>query len=101
MQQQTLNFSGYPNSPGWKKRGTSSEAARAIKPHANTLRNQVLEVLQHEEMTADEAAAAIGKTPFSVRPRITELFRLGLIEETGVRRLNDSGSFAAVWRAKQ
>lgn len=98
--QQTLEFK-YPRSPGWKKSGTSKDAAKKVKRLANTLRDQMLEVLRHEALTADECAAAIGKTPFSCRPRITELFKLGLIEETGIKRLNDSGSFAVVWRAKQ
>lgn len=101
MNQLAMRFDKYPNTPGWKKSGTSSDAANKMKPHSSTLRNQVLEALRHEEMTADEAAAAIGKTPFSVRPRVTELAKLGLIEESGVRRLNDSGSFAVVWRVKQ
>lgn len=99
--QLSFNFDKYPNSPGWKKDGTSRDAARKMKRTANTLRDQVLEALRHEAMTSDECAAAIGKTPFSIRPRVTELAKLGLIEETEVRRLNDSGSLATVWRAKQ
>jgi len=98
--QQTLNLK-YPSSPGWKKEGTSKDAARRMKGAANNLRSQVLEVLQREELAADEVAAALGKSILSIRPRLTELFKLGLIEETGARRLNDSGAFAAVWRAKK
>lgn len=98
--QQTLNLK-YPSSPGWKKEGTSKDAARRMKKISISLREQVLEVLQREEMTADEAAAAIGKSILSIRPRLAELFKLGLIEETGARRLNDSGAFATVWRGKK
>lgn len=100
MEQQILDLNKYPNSPGWKKDGTSKDAARRIKKCSVTLREQVLEVLKHEELTSDEVATALGKSILSIRPRVTELFSRGLIEETGARRLNDSGAFAAVWRAK-
>lgn len=100
MSQLAMKFDGYPNSPGWKKDGTSKLAARAIKPRANSIRNQVLEVLQHEALTADEVAEALDLSILTVRPRCSELLKLGLIEETGVRRLNDSGKLAEVLRAK-
>lgn len=101
MSQIEISFDKYPRSPGWKKDGTSKDAARRMKRTANTLRDQVLSALRYEPMTSDECAAAIGKSVLSVRPRITELFKLGLIEESGVRRLNESGAFAAVWRVKK
>lgn len=99
MQQQALVFK-YPKSPGYKKTGTSSEAAKAIKPKVSTIRDQVFEVLQSEALTADEVASALDMSILTVRPRCSELLRMGLIEETGTRRLNDSGKFAEVLRAK-
>lgn len=97
--QQTLNFK-YPRSPGWKKDGTSKDAAMAVRTKANPIRNQVFEVLQSEALTADEVAEVLGLSILTVRPRCSELLRLGLIEETGTRRLNNSGKFADVLRAK-
>lgn len=92
----------YPNAPGFKTSGPSSDAAEKIAPVAGKLRAQVLECFkQHPEgMTADEAAAEMGRSILSVRPRVTELLARGEIEETGDRRRNDSGMTATVWRAK-
>jgi predicted ArsR family transcriptional regulator len=90
----------YPNSPGYKRPGTSREAAEAIKPRAAILRERSLAALKHRPMTADEVAAHLGESVLSIRPRITELHELGLIEQTGERRRNASGRMAAVWRLK-
>lgn len=95
-----LDIFSYPNAPGWKRRGTSRAAARAMKPRAPTLRDMALGLLSKQALTADEVANALKVSVLSVRPRITELFKLGLIDETGERRANESGLKAAVWRAK-
>ena len=60
----------YPHSPGYKVGGTSRRAAEAIKPDKSVL---------------------------SIRPRVSELHRLGLVHETGERRRNESGHRAAVY----
>lgn len=89
----------YPHTPGWKKVGTSSEAAHAVKSKAATLREKVLRVLSFAALTADEVAQRIDESVLSVRPRLSELSARGMIEETGQRRRNASGKMAAVWRA--
>ena len=48
-------------------------------------------------LTADEAAAKLGLTPFTARPRCTELNKLGKIMDSGLRRENESGRRAIVW----
>jgi predicted ArsR family transcriptional regulator len=48
--------------------------------------------------TADEIATELGESVLSVRPRVSELRALGEIEETGERRVNESGRRAIVWR---
>lgn len=102
MQQQTLDFNRYPDQPGYKKLGTSSRAAHAMRKRDKALRLQCLELLQqHGELTPDEAAEILGKTPFSIRPRFSQLAAKGLIERTGAERMNDSGGWADVWRAKK
>ena len=90
----------YPESPGWKtnKPETSKAAARAVRSAAATLRDQVEQALRAAELTADEVAEALGKSVLSVRPRVTELFKQGKVEDTGERRKNASGHSAAVWR---
>ena len=50
--------------------------------------------------TADEVAKDLNLSVLSVRPRVSELKRLGEIKQTGGRRKNDSGMTATVWRLK-
>jgi len=91
----------YPRVPGWKARGPSEQAARAVKASAKTLRDQVLELLIRRPLTADECAAALHADVLSVRPRLSELVAQHLIEDAGQRRTNHrSGKPATVWRAK-
>ena len=90
----------YPASPGFKEGGTSREAALSIKEDAATLRGRALDLLQREALTADEVALRLGRSILSIRPRISELRAKGLVENTGARRINQSGKAAAVWKAK-
>lgn len=91
----------YPESAGFKEKGgTSQEAAEAFQGKAATLRGKVLELLRTgEELTADEIAESLEETVLAIRPRVSELHRVGRIEKTGERRKNASGMSAAVWRA--
>ncbi len=89
----------YPATPGWKRGSTSKDAAEAVRQRAPILRAAVLEVLRTcGEKTADEVAEILGRTPFSIRPRLTELYRMSLIEPTAEVRPNASGANARVWR---
>ena len=92
----------YPDSPGFKARGTSSMAARRITPHAEALRDRVFAFLKANypaPFTADEVADRLGVSFLSVRPRLSELRRSELIEPTAERRVNKSGMMAHCWRA--
>jgi len=51
-------------------------------------------------LTADEAADVLGLSYFSIRPRVTELARMGKLEDSGEVRPNHSGKNAIVWRLK-
>lgn len=99
MTQLALKLSRYPSEPGFKKRGTSAQAAREMRKAAPTLRDRALEVLQNYAMNADEIAHALGVSPLAIRPRITELLKMGKIRDTGNTRTNDSGKLATVWAA--
>jgi hypothetical protein len=91
----------YPFHPGFKAEGTSHDAARVIAPKAPTLRAKVKRLLsQRGAMTPDETAEAMGEDILSVRPRFSELKRLGEIERTGERRKNESGVAAYVFRVR-
>lgn len=89
----------YPASPGWKRTETSRAAAEGVKPRVPTLRDKVQALLKGAELTADECAAALNVTVLACRPRLSELFRLGMIEDTGKTRPNASHIQATVWRA--
>jgi hypothetical protein len=90
----------YPNAPGFRARDTSYDAAEAIAPKANTLRASALLTILHSNggLTADEVAAQLNQSILAIRPRITELARLGAIKDSGLRRPNQSGRNAIVWK---
>ncbi len=93
-------FTRYPTVPGYKRSGTSQDAATDMESEAGTLRRLSLEILKRGAATADEVADALGRSILSIRPRISELVRKGLVTETGQRRTNRSGKSAMVWTAK-
>jgi DNA-directed RNA polymerase specialized sigma24 family protein len=92
-----LDLLTYPNSPGYKRAGTSKRAAKAMKPRAPTLRDRCVALVKVDELTTDEAAALLGETVLAIRPRFSEALRLGLIRDTGKTRPNASGVQATVW----
>ena len=89
----------YPLSPGSKENGTSLEAAELIKAGAETIRRKVFDVIINKEnfgATADEVAELLALSPFTVRPRVTELYKLGNIQRKDKRK-NSSGAMAYVY----
>jgi predicted ArsR family transcriptional regulator len=81
---------------------TSIAAAEALQPDARTLREDVLAAIRAAGpagLTADEAAARLRLSPFTARPRCTELRAAGLVRDSGQRRANASGRAAIVWVA--
>lgn len=89
----------YPDVPGAKRDGTSTDAAFDMRPRAPTLRTRVLILLAQGPKTADECAACLDKTVLAIRPRLSELVKQGLIHDTGETRENISGVRATVWAA--
>lgn len=88
----------YPHAPGAQDRDTSRDAADAIAERVPQLRGRALAVLERSNgLTADEVAGRLGLSILSIRPRITELSRLGKVRDSGVRRKNASGRPAIVW----
>lgn len=82
---------------------TSAAAGHGVRHYATTLREEVLAVIAAagpDGLTADHAARLLGASVLAVRPRVSELKRLGRIEATGERRRNASGMRAAVWRIR-
>lgn len=65
---------------------------------APLLRQRVLDAYERSAgMTADECAGRLGVSILAVRPRVTELSRLGKLRDSGTRRANNSGRSAIVW----
>ena len=93
----------YPLSPGSKEDGTSLEAAELIKAGAETIRKKVYDAICNKGnfgATADEIAELLNLSPFTVRPRVTELYKQGKIERTD-RRKNSSGAMAYVYKVSK
>jgi hypothetical protein len=94
----TTDLFRYPDTPGAQARDTSRAAAEHIAPAASLLRDRALGVLERSRgLTADQVAGMMGESILSIRPRITELSRLGKIRDSGERRKNASGRAAIVW----
>jgi predicted XRE-type DNA-binding protein len=90
----------YPQSPGYRRTDTSREAAESIAPKAEDLRSKVMRMLRAGSMTADEIATILEIDKLSIRPRVSELVKMGKIYDTGMRHRNASGKRAVVWGAK-
>ncbi|HLO78171.1 MAG TPA: hypothetical protein VK196_17080 [Magnetospirillum sp.] len=98
---QTSLFDHYPRAAGAKEETTSRDAARAIEAsgRAPTLREAVaLHFKAGHASTADEVAKALREEPWTIRPRVTELYKQGLIVRTGERRLSMGGRPSHVYR---
>ena len=87
----------YPHSPGFKDITTSKDAARKLKPKINALQQKFLALFEGGFTgTADDAGAALGISPFTARPRCTELYKRGLIERS--HKVQQDGSMRWVLR---
>ena len=99
MIQRTLNFDmEWPVASA--PTDTSEAAAKDMKSRAPLLRERTLEQLSNSTgLTADEIAANLGESILSIRPRVSELAKRGLVIKTDRTRRNHSGKAAIVWRA--
>ena len=95
-----LDLSG----PGLSRRNSTGETSRdAAKGDKRTLRERVLDRLGRgpaipETILADLRAQGISTVLTSIRPRCSELLRMGLIRDSGQRQTGEGGKKAIVWR---
>jgi hypothetical protein len=88
----------YPDIPGSKGASTSVEAAIKIAPHAGRLRQAILKIFKAEpdrRFLPDEIAKLTQERELVIRPRCSELRRLGYLKFTGERRKNPDSGFDA------
>jgi hypothetical protein len=92
-------FDYYPQTPGYQNTDTSRDAAHDMKPKAETLRLKVLGVLRlaPHGLTTQEISERLLVGYPSIQPRTSELRNMGMITDSGRRRLNSSGKKAIVW----
>lgn len=93
-------FNRYPARPGYQPTETSYIAAKSVQHEANKLQEACLKAIAEEPRTADEVASVVHRSVLAIRPRLSELFKMGKIEKSEEVRLNVSGKWAAVWRLK-
>ncbi|WP_426046058.1 hypothetical protein [Brevundimonas sp. TWP3-1-2b1] len=90
--------------PGLSRRNSTGETSRdAAKGDKRTLRERVLDRLGRgpaipETILADLRAEGISTVLTSIRPRCSELLRMGLIRDSGQRQTGEGGKKAIVWR---
>lgn len=81
--------------------GGSEDGAKQIAPVAADLRSKVLAVIEGAGaygVTSDEVATALElPNPYSSRPRIAELRKMGRIFDSRRRRAGHSGVNVTVW----
>ena len=80
---------------------TSIDAAAQAALTAGSLRYLVHRIIfDHPTgLTCDEVCAKAKLPRYSLQPRFSELRKLKLIRDTGLRRHNASGALAIVWRS--
>lgn len=99
--QQPINF--YPHTAGHRGVDTSVAAASAIERsgRAGDYRSMVLAIYRRGgEFTADEIATLMNADILTIRPRVTELVKQELLEDTGIRRRSSRGKASRVYRIK-
>jgi hypothetical protein len=93
-------LTAYPERPNFKTTGPSEQAASRIASSVKAMHGRILDLLKTtpDGLSADEIGEALAMSPLCVRPRVSELRRSGEITATAVRRRNQSGMSATVWK---
>jgi hypothetical protein len=90
----------YPHSPGHRGIDTSVEAAAYLEAGLRALQRKAFVAIRAagpRGLTTEELTAVLDAPYSSVQPRTSELQRLGLIRDSGLRRRNASGCRAKAW----
>lgn len=84
---------------------TRRESYEAVKPKINPRQQLILDILGNRNMTADEITSDILASGYInyydrnfVSPRLTELERMGVIEQVGTRKCNRTNRSVTVYK---
>ena len=94
----------YPDAPGHRGVDTSIAAAEDVAPKLGRLQRMAEQAIRdagYYGATADELAANLAVSRWTIQPRTTELKLKGLAFDSGMRRLNCTGKSAIVWVAPE
>lgn len=92
----------YPEVAGFKARDTSRAAAEGVEAGpAQSNRQRIFESIRAMPATPETLGARLDLPLHYVRPRVTELAKRGLIEDSGERGPASGGRRAIIWRVKR
>lgn len=77
---------------------TSLAAYDLAKPKVASTRKLIVFLLRDSPMTSDEIESELSRCHASVSARLSEMFRDGVIEPSGVNRKTRNGVYATAWR---
>ena len=99
--QKEISWPGDPG-PTAHKHGPDTEqlALEFVAPKLSGLRLKALQSLAsvHPGLTGSQVAQKMDAWLYSVKPRLTELERMGLVRDSGERAKNDRGRQEIVWQ---
>ena len=99
--QKDITWPGDPG-PTAHKHGPDTEqlALEFVAPKLSGLRLKALQSLAsvHPGLTGSQVAHKMDAWLYSVKPRLTELERMGLVRDSGERAKNDRGRQEIVWQ---
>jgi predicted ArsR family transcriptional regulator len=99
--QKEISWPGDPG-PTAHKHGPDTEqlALEFVAPKLSGLRLKALQSLAsvHPGLTGSQVAEKMDAWIYSVKPRLTELERMGLVRDSGERAKNDRGRQEIVWQ---
>lgn len=89
----------YPKIAGHRRTKTSKQAARRVQSRTERAREQIMSLLDaHGALTADECAELLGYRILFMRPRMSELKKMGMVIESGIVRLSSEGANSAAFK---
>lgn len=83
---------------GYKRDGTSKEAAQALKGRAKAWAQIASLMAESKPMTADEISQRLNWSLWYGRPRVSEMVTMGSLKDSGDRGETANGKPATKWR---